>query len=230
MVKQRISLFSRFLHKRAGYLYALALLLALPVTALSARENKAFDFYVLSLSWSPSFCADNGNRASARQQCGTGRQFAFIAHGLWPQYQHGYPDSCSHIQANEMVPRDIVSALSDIMPSAGLMRHQWRKHGTCAGLSQRDYFTTLRQAYQAVTVPPSLRNVAAPRMVDPTLIEKAFIAANPGLPADAIAVTCNRRRLKEVLICMNRDLKFRSCAEVNRKACRSRTVTLLPNH
>ncbi len=194
-----------------------------------AAPDADFDFYVLSLSWSPSFCAENGRRGNARQQCGSGRAYGFVAHGLWPQYERGYPESCNHAQANDQVPRDVVSALSDIMPSAGLMRHEWRKHGTCAGLNQRDYFTTLRNAYQAVTIPPALRTVAAPRSADPQLIEKAFIAANPALPANAIAVTCSRNRLQEVRICMDKGLKFRACKEVDRNACRSRSVTLPPN-
>lgn len=200
-----------------------------PVNPPLNRQDTNFDFYVLSLSWSPSFCANNANSSNARQQCGAGRNFGFIAHGLWPQYDQGFPESCAHPQANDPVPRDIVSALSGIMPSAGLMRHEWRKHGTCAGISQRDYFTTLRNATQSVTIPPALRNIASARMVDPQLIENAFIAANPGLPADAIAVTCNRRRLEEVRICMDTGLKFRSCGQVDRNACRSRSVTLLPN-
>lgn len=194
-----------------------------------AAQNAPFDYYVLSLSWSPSYCADNGRKPNARQQCGTGRNHSFIVHGLWPQYERGFPQSCAHNQANAQVPRDMASGLSDIMPSAGLMRHQWRKHGTCTGLSQRDYFNTIRDAYQAVTVPPALRNVTSPRMVDPVLIEKAFIAANPGLSAKAIAVTCKRRRLQEVRICMDKGLNFRPCREVDRKSCRSRNITLLPN-
>lgn len=192
-------------------------------------HKPAFDFYVLALSWSPSFCAENSNKQNAQQQCGTSRPYGFIIHGLWPQYHRGYPQSCSHDQSNNQVPRDIVSDLREIMPSASLMRHQWRKHGTCSDLSQRDYFTTLQDAYDTVVIPPALRNVATPRMVDPKLVEKAFIAANPGLPADAITVTCKRRRLEEVRICMNSDLKFQSCAEVDRNSCRSRSVTLLPN-
>lgn len=201
-----------------------------PVMKIPANpKGSGFDFYVLSLSWSPSFCADNGNRPNARQQCASGRNFGFVAHGLWPQYERDYPQSCDHRQAQDMVPRDIVSAMSDIMPSGGLMRHEWRKHGTCAGLSQREYFDTLRMAYNRVTIPPAYRTVASSRMVDPQLLEKAFITANPGLPADAIAVTCNRRRVQEVRICMDSTMKFRPCGQVNRNACRSRSVTMLPN-
>lgn len=197
---------------------------------IPSASDADFDFYVLSLSWSPSFCAENGSRGNARQQCGTGRAYGFVAHGLWPQYERGYPQSCNHHQANDLVPRDVVSALSDIMPSAGLMRHEWRKHGTCSGLNQRDYFATLRMAYQAVTIPPALRNVATLRRVDPQLIEKAFIAANPALPANAIAITCSRNHLQEVRICMDKNLKFRACNEVDCHSCRSRSVMLLPNH
>lgn len=200
-----------------------------PKNAPVAPSTANFDFYVLALSWSPSYCADNGNRSDARQQCGIGRNYGFVVHGLWPQFERGFPENCRHDQANDQVPRDLVSSLSDIMPAAGLMRYQWRKHGTCAGISQRDYFTTMRNAYQAITIPPALRAVSSPRSVDPQLVEKAFIAANPGLPADAIAVTCNRRRLQEVRICMDKDLKFRSCGEVDRNSCRSRSVNLLPN-
>lgn len=200
-----------------------------PQNVPAAPSSANFDFYVLALSWSPSYCADNGNRSDARQQCGTGRNYGFVVHGLWPQFERGFPENCRHDQANNQVPRDLVSSLSDIMPAAGLMRYQWRKHGTCAGINQRDYFTTMRNAYQAVTIPPVLRAVSSPRSVDPQLVEKAFIAANPGLPADAIAVTCNRRRLQEVRICMDKNLKFRSCGEVDRNSCRSRSVNLLPN-
>lgn len=200
-----------------------------PQNVPAAPSSANFDFYVLALSWSPSYCADNGNRSDARQQCGNGRNYGFVVHGLWPQFERGFPENCRHDQANNQVPRDLVSSLSDIMPAAGLMRYQWRKHGTCAGISQRDYFTTMRNAYQAVTIPPALRAVSSPRSVDPQLVEKAFIAANPGLPADAIAVTCNRRRLQEVRICMDKNLKFRTCGEVDRNSCRSRSVNLLPN-
>lgn len=200
-----------------------------PFNPQNTPQNADFDFYVLSLSWSPSYCADNGNRSNASQQCGVNRNYGFVAHGLWPQYNRGFPESCDHAQANDLVPRDLVSALSDIMPSAGLMRHEWRKHGTCAGLNQRDYFSTVRNAYQSVTIPAAFRNVSSQRMVDPQLVEKAFIAANPGLPTNAIAVTCKRRRLEEVRICMDTGLKFRQCAEVDRNSCRSRSVSLLPN-
>ncbi|WP_420960023.1 ribonuclease T2 family protein [Brucella sp. IR073] len=184
-----------------------------------------FDFYVLSLSWSPSYCATEGRRAD-RQQCSSSRPYAFVAHGLWPQNESGYPQDCP--TDNPYVPRGLVSQMRDIMPSAGLMGHEWRKHGSCSGLSQTDYFSAVRRAYEAITIPASFRNATANRDVDPMLVEKAFIAANPGIPAGGIAVTCKDGHLEDVRICMTKDLEFRSCGEVDANACRRRSVAMPP--
>jgi ribonuclease T2 len=64
--------------------------------------------------------------------------------------------------------------------------------------------------------------------VAPAEIEEAFIKANPGLSSSAIAVTCDRTRLSEVRICMNKDLQFRACEEIDRRACRREQVTMPP--
>ena len=62
----------------------------------------------------------------------------------------------------------------------------------------------------------------------PAEIEEAFIKANPGLSSSAIAVTCDKTRLSEVRICMNKDLQFRACEEIDRRACRREQVTMPP--
>lgn len=203
---------------------------ALPAVAQDRGNSSPgkFDFYVLSLSWSPSYCASEGPRAN-RQQCGTNRPFGFVVHGLWPQNEWGYPANCQFDNARSrgsFVPRQIVSSISDIMPSTGLVAHQWRKHGSCSGLPQNEYFATVRQAYQHVNIPPSLRSMAGNRRVDPMLVEKAFVTANPGMKPDGISVACNRNYLQEVRICMTKDLKFRACEQVNANACRSRSVMM----
>lgn len=118
----------------------------------------------------------------------------------------------------------LLSGVSDIMPSAGLAAYQWRKHGSCSGLTQEDYFATLRKARSKINVPPSLRNIATDRQISPVLIEKAFIAANPGMKADGIAIACKRKHLTDVRICLTKDLEFRSCEQVDRSACRSHSV------
>ena len=62
----------------------------------------------------------------------------------------------------------------------------------------------------------------------PAEVEEAFIKANPGLSHPAIAVTCNRKRLSEVRICLSKDLQFRACEEIDRRACRRDQVTMPP--
>ncbi len=217
---------------------AITLLAAATANVLAALPARAddipgeFDFYVLALSWSPSYCASEGPRAN-KQQCGSSRPFGFVVHGLWPQNEWGYPANCqvaNNRSGGSYVPRRIISSLSDIMPAAGLVAYQWRKHGSCSGLSQSDYFATLRNAFDQVNIPPSLRNLASGtaggRRVDPILVEKAFIAANPGMKPEGISISCKRNYLQEVRICMTKDLQFRSCDEVDANACRSRSVMM----
>jgi ribonuclease T2 len=199
--------------------------------AQDRRQNTPgeFDFYVLSLSWSPSFCedaAERGNSGRSQQvQCSGSRPFSFVVHGLWPQYEHGFPEYCDR---DSWLDRNIMTSMLDLMPAPGLIFNEWKKHGTCSGLGARGYFETIRKARAAVKIPPEFIDLADPKTVSPDDVENAFIKANPGLPANAIAVTCNRSRLSEVRICMGKDLQFRGCDEIDRRACKRDQVTMPP--
>lgn len=190
-----------------------------------AGNARSFDFYVLSLSWSPSYCAAEGNDAN-EQQCSGGRPYAFVTHGLWPQFERGYPEYCGIAERD--VPRDRANALLDIMPSRGLIRYQWRKHGSCSGLGQGAYFADVRAAWNKVAIPQQFVRPSGFATVKPEAVEAAFLEANAGLPRDGIAVTCDRRYLREVRICMTRDFQFRSCPEVDAAACRASQVVMPP--
>ena len=192
----------------------------------TAPVGSGFDFYVLSLSWSPSYCEAEGDRAN-RQQCGSERQYGFIVHGLWPQFEKGYPEFCSN--KREWVDGSIEDGFLDIMPSRGLIRHQWKKHGTCAGLSQSDYFETVRAAHDRIGLPDMGTKDGKYRTVSPQEIRTAFLSANPGLEAEHFAVTCDRRRLREVRICMTTELEYRPCPEVTKRACRREKVVIPPS-
>lgn len=202
-----------------------------PAATASDREqpNKArpefdanFDFYVLALSWTPTHCKLNNDRAD-RQQCGS-RPFGFTVHGLWPQFNKGYPEFCQSAQS--YVPRSIVSQLSAIMPSAGLIGYQWRKHGSCTGLTQAAYFETLKAAYNNITIPANLRDLTKAQNVNPQQIKNAFLRANSQMNADGIAVTCKKNHLQEIRICMTKDLKFTQCKQLANNSCKSRSVAM----
>jgi ribonuclease T2 len=199
-------------------------------SAQDRRQNAPgeFDFYVLSLSWSPSFCEEASERGGGRSQgaqCG-GRPFSFVVHGLWPQYEHGFPEYCE--QPSPWLDRNIMTSMLDLMPAPGLIFNEWKKHGTCSGLGARAYFDTIRKARAAVKIPPEFLELSEPKTIAPTDVEDAFIKVNPGLSNAAIAVTCNRTRLSEVRICMSKDLKFRDCDEIDRRACRRDQVVMPP--
>lgn len=185
-----------------------------------------FDFYVLSLSWSPSYCAAEGAEANS-QQCEGPRPFSFVVHGLWPQYETGYPEFCPGHQP-QRVPDALVGRYLDITPSAGLMGHQWRKHGVCSGLSQSDYFTLARKARERVTIPGAFSRLDMPQMVTPESVEQSFLEANPGLEESGMAVICDRRYLREVRICMTKDMEFRACKAVDDADCRAAKVLMPP--
>ena len=184
------------------------------------REAKApeFDFYVLALSWSPSYCAIAGARAD-RQQCEARTPHGFVVHGLWPQFEGGSPEYCD--TGERSVPSRIADDLIDIMPSRSLVNHQWRKHGSCSGLSRDDYFNATRAARERIRIPAAFSNPARAQRLAPDALEDAFRASNPGLRRDAIAVSCDGEIIREVRICFDTDLEFRACPEIDRRGCRS---------
>jgi ribonuclease T2 len=108
--------------------------------------------YVLSLSWSPSFC-ETATGNARRQQCGP-RPFSFVVHGLWPQYERGFPESCQ--VPPPRLERNITTSMLDLMPAPGLVFHEWDQHGTCSGLQPREYFDVVRRAREKVVIPGAI--------------------------------------------------------------------------
>ncbi len=197
-------------------------------SAQDRRQNEAgkFDFYVLSLSWSPTFCeAAAERRRDQKEQCGA-RPYSFVVHGLWPQYERGFPEFCQ--QPPPRLDRTIVSSMLDLMPAPRLIFNEWDKHGTCSGLGPRAYFETIRKARALVKIPEAYIDVPRPLTVTPDEVEDAFVKANPGMTRTGIAVTCDSRRLQEVRICLSKDFKFRDCAEIDRRACRRDKLIMPP--
>ncbi len=183
-----------------------------------------FAFYVLSLSWSPSFCA-TATGAAREPQCG-GRPYSFVVHGLWPQYERGFPEYCQ--TPAPRLDRRIVSDMLDLMPAPRLVYHEWDAHGTCSGLDPRAYFDLVRRARAAVTIPPQYDDPQQPLSVTPAEVVDAFVKANAGLAPDAIAIDCDRSRLREVRICLTRALAFRGCGASAARACRAGRLVMPP--
>jgi ribonuclease T2 len=200
----------------------LAAILSLAAGAALAREERGaepgrFDFYVLALTWSPTYCAEEGARRDDGQ-CDVGRRLGFVVHGLWPQHDRGFPTECGAFPRQPT--RAALEEAATIYPSLSLARHQWRRHGTCSGKGPPEYFRDVPERFAKLT--------AGDRLA-PLELERAFVAANPGLRADMMGVVCRGGRLREVRICFDRELKgFQTCPQVDRSGCRGGEVTLDP--
>jgi ribonuclease T2 len=193
--------------------------------ARAADVPGQFDYYLLSLSWSPEFCLGKG-RSAPQDQCGT-KRYGFVVHGLWPQYKIGYPQNCQ--ATPDDVPEDIVRATLPIMPSTQLIEHEWDKHGKCSGLAVDQYFKLIETGFSQLHIPPALQNPQKPLRMRPGKLRKDFLAANPNLTADSAVVLCKGQMLSEVHLCLDKTLNATACApDVVRDQCRKPTLLVPP--
>jgi ribonuclease T2 len=239
---------SRLAHRFADRLLAFRVVFAQIVVAIAAavlvsgfwagtaaaqdlRQNQPgkFDFYVLSLSWAPTFCAASFERAPDQPlppECGQ-RAVPFVVHGLWPQYDTGFPEFCQ--QPAPRLDRSVISSMLDLMPPR-LIFNEWDRHGTCSGLSSHAYFETVRKARALVKIPSDYIEASQEITVAPAEVGDAFVKANPGLTRASVAVACDAKRLTEVRICVGKDLQFHQCPDVEQHSCRREQVVMPPLH
>ncbi len=220
-------------YRRTRPLHAMVLALVLCSAwvsqALAAGEPGKFDYYVLALSWSPSFCAGEG-RAKKSPQCNATRPYAFVLHGLWPQYEIGWPKDCK-LARRPWVPSKLIATMLDIMPARGLVIHQYKKHGTCSGLNPESYFNFARKAFETIKIPARYLQPQKPILISPREIENVFLKTNHNLTPDMISISCGRnKRLREVRICFSKDLELRACGvnETQAKLCRLNRIVMPP--
>lgn len=183
----------------------------LAIFGLSAQADGTagdFDYYVLALSWSPNWC-DREGHAKGSPQCDANKDYGWILHGLWPQYETGWPDYC---RTDFRPPsRSDTAAMSDIMGTSGLAWHQWKKHGVCSGLSPDDYFKASRAAYDAVIRPDVFRKLTKDYELPAKVVEDAFLEANPNWQPDMLTITCKAAQIQEARLCLTKEFEPRVC-------------------
>ncbi|MEO6027210.1 MAG: ribonuclease T2 [Candidatus Binatia bacterium] len=191
--------------------------------ASSSTEPGDFDAYVLALSWSPQHCRTHPKERGSHE-CGTAN--GFIVHGLWPQADYGAnPTACRHSGGPS---NEVVTGMLDLMPSAGLIRHEWQAHGSCSGQSPTHYFRDVRSAYERFTIPPAYRTIRDTTVTTLGEIERAFIEANPTLKPNRLSVVCDGKALREIRICLDKELQPRACRDGGRDRCPGRGITVFP--
>lgn len=196
----------------------LAAALALASPALADGEKAGdFDYYVLALSWSANWCALEGDDRGD-PQCDTGRGITWVVHGLWPQYESGWPSYCRTVQRDPT--RGETAAMADVFGGAGAAFYQWKKHGRCAGLPAAEYFATARKAFDSITLPPVFVRLRKDVRLPASVVEAAFQEANPGLMRDQITITCSDGMIQEARICLTKDLEPRRCGDDTLRDCR----------
>lgn len=184
-----------------------------------------FDYYVLALSWSPTWCALEGERRGS-EQCDPGKGFGWVMHGLWPQYETGWPSYC---RTSERDPsRGETAAMADIMGTSGAAWYQWKKHGRCSGLSPQEYYTTARNAYKAVNRPEIFRKLENPVQLPASVVEAAFLEANSDWTADMLTITCKSGRIQEARLCLTPDLEPRICGRDVLRDCNMENALFEP--
>ncbi|MEO0343839.1 MAG: ribonuclease T2 [Pseudomonadota bacterium] len=198
-------------------------LIAFPVWADGERAGD-FDYYVLALSWSPNFCAQL--LETDHPQCAAGKSFGFVLHGLWPQYEQGWPSNCktSHGPPSR---RDTASE-AIIYGSSGSAWHQWRKHGTCSGLSASEYYQAARDAFASINRPAILREIDKAYRLPASVVEDAFLDANPNLGTNQVTITCKGQMIQEVRICMTKGFEPRQCGSDVIHDCTLTDAVFLP--
>ncbi len=177
-----------------------------------------FDYYLLSLSWSPEFCTTPaGQKPEKQQQCSA--HYGFVIHGLWPQNNNSYPENCG---AAAQVPPDVAAivlsgALQMPPGDSEFIDHEWSTHGTCSGLEMTQYFQAIKATAAAVKIPDVLNAPTQPVSEDFNTIAQQFSDNNQGLTADMIEVkTDNQGNVGEIHLCFNKQLtSFQTCTNNN---------------
>mmetsp|Transcript_39136 Transcript_39136/g.55088 ORF Transcript_39136/g.55088 Transcript_39136/m.55088 type:complete len:248 (-) Transcript_39136:35-778(-) len=165
-----------------------------------------FDFYVFAMSFQPEFCYEH--RGDDYDGCTHPRKMwksQLTIHGMWPENVDGtWPSSCTD------EPLDINGTILPILPEleqywpnvksstkgkhhSQFWSHEWTKHGTCSGLTQKSYFQETLKHF-----------VSTPDMVGQhygkTLKKAELINAYDG----NVALVCQHKRyLSEVRVCLN---------------------------
>jgi ribonuclease T2 len=196
--------------------------------AFERNKPGEFDYYALVLGWAPSYCRSEG-RLRKDAECDAAKPRAFVLHGLWPQYDKGWPEDCP-TPKRLWVPSQVIEEMRDIMPSKGLVIHEYRTHGTCSGLEPAQYFNVARELYERVSVPASLLASDSERILSADEIESEFASANPWLKPEMMSVSCRGEDLLDVRVCFGRDLFPRRCGtnESEKRLCPSSKIAVPP--
>lgn len=154
------------------------------------RNDIASEYYVMSYSWAPDHCRGVERRSKQPGgrdylQCGSGRNFGYVLHGLWPQGSRAkpgqYPRACEGDQPR--IDRKLLEKYLCMSPSVWLLQHEYEYHGTCmhdeALEDPKTYFDTALRLHQQLRLPDR-------QLPDTAESRRWLLANNPHLKPDSI--------------------------------------------
>ena len=189
----------------------------------SDTASADFDYFLLTLSWAPDFCVSNSKERSSAE-CDPKQHMGLVVRGLSPQYDNGkWPQDCA---TTPPVASSTVKHMMPIMPGKQLIQYEWSKHGTCSGLSVKDYFGAIEKLYNGLQVPDDFQHPSSSSKTSAAEIEKKFAAAN-NAPKGAFRVSCPQNEFSAVEICLSKDLQYQACPSTL-KDCRASQISVRP--
>lgn len=166
-------------------------------------------YHLLAVTWMPETCKAGGD-GKGDLACGSENRFGWTLHGLWPNADgRPYPRYC---RPATQVSQETIRANLCRTPSVDLVQHEWAAHGVCGWETPEAYFEQAATLYDGLNRPdPTTLPGAGTRGPTAGQLRDAFVAANPGLPRDAVYIAvASGNRLREVRIC--HDLSFKTAA------------------
>ncbi|WP_322266438.1 hypothetical protein [Hydrocarboniphaga sp.] len=179
-----------------------AVLSLLPCAEVGAAGNN----WVMTLSWSPQYCEQN--KRSTELQCSG--EYYFVNFGLQAAGKVGdasFRDSCPHAALDQ----DEQDRWLWTIPNVERIRYVWAEQGACSGLDQSAYYTQMDYASRRVDIPEVYSAVERRTSTSPSAIRAAFLAANPEMREESIALHCDAYWLSEVRVCFDENMQFTQC-------------------
>jgi ribonuclease T2 len=174
-----------------------------------------FDFYVLALSWSPAYCLAEGAAPTGSNALKT-VIWALSCMVSGRRTKPATPNSAlARTRARALATGP---GLSRLLPSMGLIGHQWRKHGSCSGLTQRDYFDVTRAARERISIPANSRSNAFPAR-STRRGRRCLHCGQSGALARRDRGQVRARHAQGNPHLHDFDTRFRGCREVDSKGC-----------
>uniref|UniRef100_A0A131YZ50 Ribonuclease DdI-like protein n=1 Tax=Rhipicephalus appendiculatus TaxID=34631 RepID=A0A131YZ50_RHIAP len=195
----------------------------------AGSPNATYDYFILSQQWSPGICA-------AEPQCvSTSKKNYWTIHGLWPAGDNTSPSFCVDEQFNGRVLDPIKRDLNKYWPSLTsaearyftFWRHQWQKHGTCAGDVPAlnglfKFFNSTLAVYKKYNIFEFLSN----SLIRPSVVRTYSVSEIRNALSDDIRqkvnIVCSQRVpnrdapvLTEIRFCLDKNLEPVNCQGKN---------------